>query len=306
MLAISVGLFCLVQGLIVIAAIKFRQQPGDESDGPPIHGNIPLEILWTAIPAVLVLGISVYSFQVYSEMGGLDPMNHAGHMKPAAQIAMQPDSMGIGLLAEGAADSDKTNFAAGVGARPGQTSPPDMRFEVMGLQYAWLFTDPETGSISGELHVPVDKDIELDITAQDVLHAFWVPQFRLKQDAIPGRTTQLRFTPREAGTYPIVCAELCGAYHGAMRTQVIVHTPEDYEQWQQSQVAMLNGLDEEAIALQIPNLEPQGDGEFLAPFAEALSMEMTPAMINQMQAQATVMAQADVMGHEHPSISHGS
>ena len=293
MLAISVGLFCLVQGLIIIAAVKFRQQPGDESDGPPIHGNIPLEILWTAIPAVLVLGISVYSFEVYNQMGGLDPMNHGGHLKPAAQIAMQPETMdsglGRGLLADGATgttDPESPNFAAGVGARPGQTAPADITIGVMGLQYAWLFTDPNTGAISGDLHVPVDKDIELDITAQDVLHAFWVPQFRLKQDAIPGKTTQLRFTPRKPGAYPIVCAELCGAYHGAMRTQIIVHTAEDYEQWQQSQMAMLEGMDEKAIAMQLPNLEPQGDGEFLAPFAEAMSMEMTPDMMQQMQAQS--------------------
>ncbi len=294
MLAISVGLFCLVQGLIVIAAIKFRQQPGDESDGPPIHGNIPLEILWTAIPAVLVLGISVYSFDIYNQMGGLDPMNHSGHIKPAVQVAMQPDAMTSGLLAatagdsesvSGSASADKPNFAAGVGAQPGDLDPADMTVKVMGLQYAWLFTYPDTGAISGELHIPVDKDIELDMSAQDVLHAFWVPQFRLKQDVIPGKTTQLRFIASVPGTYPIVCAELCGSYHGAMRTQVIVHTPEDYELWQQSQVALLEGVDNpQAIALASLTSTSKTDNEFLEPFAEAMSMDMTPEMMHQMHA----------------------
>ncbi|NJR70482.1 MAG: cytochrome c oxidase subunit II [Synechococcales cyanobacterium CRU_2_2] len=290
MLAISVGLFCLVQGLIVIAAIKFRQRPGDETDGPPIHGNIPLEILWTAIPAVLVLGISVYSFEIYNQMGGLDPMNHSGHIKPAAQIAMQPESMTSGLLAASGPEASgdaapQPNFAAGVGAKPGEMAPADMTVKVMGLQYAWLFTYPDTGAISGELHIPVGKDIELDISAQDVLHAFWVPQFRLKQDAIPGKTTQLRFVTSVPGTYPIVCAELCGSYHGAMRTQVIVHTPEDYELWQQSQLALLEGVgDPQAIALASVSAASKTDSEFLEPFAEAMSMDMTPEMIHQIHA----------------------
>ncbi len=283
MLAISVGLFFLVQGLIVIAAIKFRQQPGDESDGPPIHGNIPLEILWTAIPAVLVLGISVYSFEIYNQMGGLDPMDHSAHMKPAAvQVAMQTDAMAGGLLADGtSADPNRPNFAAGVGAKPGQMDPADVTVNVMGLQYAWIFTYPETGSVSGELHIPVGQDVELDITAQDVLHAFWVPQFRLKQDAIPGKTTQLRFVATQPGTYPIVCAELCGSYHGGMRTQVFVHTPEEYEQWKQTQIA--SGIETEAIAMAPPS-DSQSDGEFLEPFAEAMAMDMSPEMMHQMHA----------------------
>ncbi|MEM9772167.1 MAG: cytochrome c oxidase subunit II transmembrane domain-containing protein, partial [Cyanobacteria bacterium P01_D01_bin.73] len=78
MLTISLGLFVLVQGTLVYAGIKFRKRPGDETDGPPIRGNIPLEILWTSIPAVLVLGIALYSYEIYSEMGGLDPMSANG------------------------------------------------------------------------------------------------------------------------------------------------------------------------------------------------------------------------------------
>jgi cytochrome c oxidase subunit 2 len=85
MMTISTGLFLLVQGVIIAAAIKFRRRKDDETDGPPIHGNIPLEIVWTAIPAVMVLIISVYSFEIYNSMGGLDPMashDHAGYRLP--------------------------------------------------------------------------------------------------------------------------------------------------------------------------------------------------------------------------------
>ncbi len=274
MFAIAMGLFLLVQGLIVIAAIKFRQRPGDDSDGPPIHGNIPLEILWTAIPAVLVLGVSVYSFDIYNRMGGLDPMNHGGHSAhsaPTAQMMAYESSSG-----EAQAASQDSQYAGGIGARPGgEEKPADVVVNVTGLQYAWIFNYPN-GIISGELHIPANRDVQLNLSAQDVLHAFWVPQFRLKQDAIPGRQTELRFVPTEPGTYPIVCAELCGSYHGAMRSQVIVETPEAYDSWVQSQVAMLNGGEElagEAIAA-------NPEGEFLAPFAEAMAMDMSPSMMH--------------------------
>jgi cytochrome c oxidase subunit 2 len=67
--------------------------------------------------------------------------------------------------------------------------------------------------------------------ALDVIHAFWVPQFRLKQDVIPGQPTLLSFTPTRAGQYPIVCAELCGPYHGGMRSTVVVEEPESFAAW---------------------------------------------------------------------------
>ena len=67
--------------------------------------------------------------------------------------------------------------------------------------------------------------------AKDVIHAFWVPEFRLKQDVIPGQPTQLSFTPTRTGRYPIVCAELCGPYHGGMRSTVVVESPEDWDSW---------------------------------------------------------------------------
>mgnify|MGYP002780941823 FL=1 len=77
MLTIGTGIFLLVTGILIYSAIRFRRQPGDTSDGPHVHGNIPLEILWTAIPAVIVLAISLYSFSIYNEEGGLNPMDHS-------------------------------------------------------------------------------------------------------------------------------------------------------------------------------------------------------------------------------------
>jgi cytochrome c oxidase subunit 2 len=74
MMTIATGLFLLVEGVLVYSVIKFRRRKGDTTDGPPLEGNVPLEIVWTAIPTVIVFILAIYSFEVYNTMGGLDPM----------------------------------------------------------------------------------------------------------------------------------------------------------------------------------------------------------------------------------------
>lgn len=240
MMTIATGLFIIVQGALVYSMIRFRRRSGETGDGPPIHGNIGLEVFWTAIPAVIVLGISIYSFDVYNTMGGLDPM--AGHNHHSAPMAHQSGMAIAAPLMDGMEDGemaqDQENFqvALGIGAPlEAGDKQPDVVVNVMGLQYAWIFTYPESGVVSGELHLPVGQDVSLRIGAQDVIHAFWVPEFRLKQDAIPGREAELRFVPTREGDYPVICAELCGAYHGAMKTRVLVESADGFEQWIQSQ-----------------------------------------------------------------------
>ena len=269
MMTISVGLFLLVQGALVVAIFKFRQRPGDNTDGPPIEGNISLEILWTGIPVVIVLGLSAYSFEVYNSMGGLDPM--ASHDMGPKMAEMRGAAIAAPISSEGDPQPPKKNkqIALGLGASP-QTEgeAADLTVNVMGLQFAWLFTYPETGVVSGELHVPAGKEVQLNISAQDVLHALWVPEFRLKQDAIPGREVELRFVPKVPGEYSVVCAELCGAYHGAMKTQAIVHTQEDFDAWMQSQVANLPD-DTRTLAMNPADLSNE---QFLAPYAAEMGI----------------------------------
>jgi cytochrome c oxidase subunit 2 len=106
--------------------------------------------------------------------------------------------------------------------------------DVTAMQFAFIFHYPSADITSGELHVPLGQSVELHMEARDVIHAFWVPQFRLKQDVIPGQPTVLTFTATRAGSYPIVCAELCGPYHGGMRSTVVVHEPEAFESWLQA------------------------------------------------------------------------
>ena len=110
MMTISIGLFLLVQGVIVIVAIKFLRKPGELGDGTAVEGNVPLEILWTAIPAAIVLWISIYSFEIYNEMGGFDPSAandlHAMHGMPSGKgsamaATLDGDSKGSPMMAMG-------------------------------------------------------------------------------------------------------------------------------------------------------------------------------------------------------------
>jgi cytochrome c oxidase subunit 2 len=158
--------------------------------------------------------------------------------------------------------------AIGIGADPkAMGKPADLVVDVLGLQYAWIFTYPETGIVSGDLHMPVDRDVQLNIKASDVIHSLWIPQFRVKQDAIPGRDTQLRLRPRAVGTYPVVCAELCGAYHGGMRTTTIVESAEDFDQWVNEQLASADG---ENLGTAVANLSSE---EYLAPYTQEMGID---------------------------------
>ena len=112
-----------------------------------------------------------------------------------------------------------------------QNSLPMINVEVTALQFAFLFNYPEGEIVSGELHVPRGHPVSLKMESKDVIHAFWVPEFRLKQDVIPGQPTVINFTPTKTGKYPIICAELCGPYHGGMRSTVVVEEPEEYQAW---------------------------------------------------------------------------
>ena len=103
---------------------------------------------------------------------------------------------------------------------------------VKGWQFAWEFQYPELGdAYVGELHVPVGTPIELKLESPDVIHSFWVPEWSVKQDVVPGTVQRLLVTPTKVGTFPIVCTELCGLGHSTMRNRVIVQTPEEYEAW---------------------------------------------------------------------------
>ena len=228
--SIGTVLFLGIVILLVYSLVRFRRPSGDLSDGLAIEGNLPLEIVWTAIPAVVVLFVGLYSYDIYERMGGMVALNdHMAMDHSAMSHAAMPSEPrvwgGIGPASAVMATAGAGDAAA--------AAAPVLPVEVTAMQFAFIFHYPEGDITSGELHVPVGQPVELRMEARDVIHAFWVPQFRLKQDVIPGQPTVLSFTATRAGTYPIICAELCGPYHGGMRSNVVVHEPEAYTTWLQ-------------------------------------------------------------------------
>jgi cytochrome c oxidase subunit 2 len=245
----SIGtiLFIGIVGLLVFSLVRFRRRPGESGDGAAIEGNLPLEILWTAIPAVVVLFVGIYSYDIYERMGGMAPLNHHD-LAPQVEMAHRHagkggNAMVMAAVASGeavggvsAADSPpdsapQPRIWGGIGVPQQGAAAEAVSVDLTAMQFAFIFHYPDTNIISGELHVPAGRTVELHMEARDVIHAFWVPQFRLKQDVIPGQPTVLSFIATRPGSYPIVCAELCGPYHGGMRSTVVVHEPDAYEAW---------------------------------------------------------------------------
>jgi len=197
--------FFLIQGMLLISVIAFRARPDDHSDGPTYHGNPLLEIIWTIIPALVVVFLAVISFNIWNQ-----------NSQPKASVNMIDGN--------------------------------SITINVTGARYAWTHTyvterfDPNGTQIiinsGADLHTYIGQNVDLTLQTQDVIHSYWVPAMRVKQDLLPGdpmqggRPTALRFTPVRVESrpypaeYPIVCAELCGDGHGRMRGTVIVYEDE--------------------------------------------------------------------------------
>jgi cytochrome c oxidase subunit 2 len=111
--------------------------------------------------------------------------------------------------------------------------PNPMTVDVFSQQFAWSFGYPGKGNAysQGELHVPVNRQVEFKMHALDVIHSFWVPEWRIKKDNVPGITTTATVTPDRVGNYQLVCTELCGLGHAAMRAKVIVQSPAEFRKW---------------------------------------------------------------------------
>ena len=287
MMVISTGIFVLVQGAILYVAFRYQREEGDETDAKYVHGNIPLEIVWTAIPSVIVLALSLYSFDVYEQIGGLNPMDHSSHQGVHQEISNRKQKMTPSGIQEAAVmDTEMPGMAMPLAA-----DDSAVEVNVTGLQFAWLFNYVGTEVTSGELHLPVGRDALLNIMAMDVLHAFWVPEFRIKQDAVPGRTIPIRISPTVEGTYPLICAELCGAYHGVMRSQVIVQSERDYNTWLSEQAVAMKEQNHDADSknsVSTVALYPEllSDAEYLAPYAKKLGVTVDHLQAIQAQQQS--------------------
>src|SRR3954451_20157492 len=191
LLIASVPVFVLVTTVIGFSVLNFRMRPGEEDlDGPPIHGNTRLEVIWTAIPAILIVGLVTYAYVVLR-------------------------------------DIEKTPALA--------AGQKERGVQVFGEQFAWTFVYKEGARTfrSAQLSLPADESVKFDVQSKDVIHDFWVPDFRMKIDAVPGTTTSYRVTPKSSaiGPHQIVCAELCGLGHAFMRQTAHVMTKPQFAAW---------------------------------------------------------------------------
>lgn len=114
-----------------------------------------------------------------------------------------------------------------------RVDPQAMEVKVIASQWSWRFEYPEYGVTSTTLNLPVNRQALLKLTSTDVIHSFWVPEFRVKQDALPGETMvkELRITPTQLGEYKVRCAELCGLSHAYMVSPVVVMEQADFDAW---------------------------------------------------------------------------
>jgi cytochrome c oxidase subunit II len=108
-----------------------------------------------------------------------------------------------------------------------------LKVQVFSQQFAWSFGYPGKGNAwsEGELHVPLDRQVHFKMHAMDVIHSFWVPEWRIKKDNVPGIVTTAIVTPNELGTYELICTELCGFGHTTMRAKVVVEPPAEFRKW---------------------------------------------------------------------------
>jgi len=120
-----------------------------------------------------------------------------------------------------------------------RTPPPDaLDVYVTGKQWMWKFAYPDGPGEVGVLHVPAGRPVRVLITSRDVIHSFYVPAFRLKMDALPGRYTEIWFEAVRPGRYPVLCAEYCGLDHSRMRAEVVALEPGEFEAWRARRKAL--------------------------------------------------------------------
>lgn len=119
-----------------------------------------------------------------------------------------------------------------------KVDPDAMIVKVTAQQFTWTYEYPEYGFFSNELRLPVWKQVILQMEAKDVIHSFWVPEFRVKQDVVPGRVTEYRITPNLEGNYKVRCAELCGSNHAYMEGPIFVVSQAEFDAWVTEQKAL--------------------------------------------------------------------
>lgn len=193
-LVITGAIFLITEVALVVFLVRYRRREGRRAYYS--HGNKTAEVVWTVVPFVIVLVIAYMSNSVWLD-------------------AKVPDR---------------------VGANAASALP----LKIVAKQFEWNVTYPgpderiDTADdfvVRNQLHVPVDRPVRVELSSEDVIHSFFLPELRVKQDAVPGMTIPVWFEATQVGEYPLACAELCGLGHYRMRASLTVHEPADFEAW---------------------------------------------------------------------------
>jgi cytochrome c oxidase subunit 2 len=203
----GIGTFLFVGCVaVILTTVLFRRAPKyDLVNGDPIEGNLKLEITWTLIPLVIVALLTWQAMRVNSTLA----------------------TLGGKQRVTGGAEAMAVSAAAAAGE---PTARPYGPVQVIARQWSWEFVYPE-GVRSAELHLPLDQTVQLELVSLDVLHGFYVPAFRLKQDLIPGSVIAYRLTPTREGRYRLRDSQFSGAYFASNQTNVVVEAPAAFQDW---------------------------------------------------------------------------
>lgn len=189
--------FVLTEACLVYFLFRYRHKEGRKA--AYVHGNAKAEVVWTVIPALIVLFIAFTSRDVWNQIR--DPDRIPENAMPIRVTAKQFEWNAV---------------------YPG----PDGELDT-----------PDDLTSRNILHVPVDRPVVVLLNAEDVIHSFFLPALRVKQDAVPGMETPVWFEATETGEYVLACAELCGLGHYRMKGTLTVHSQADFQAWQAEQAA---------------------------------------------------------------------
>jgi cytochrome c oxidase subunit 2 len=200
----------LTWGLIIWAVVVYRRRKGQTGLPVQLRYNMPIEIFYTIVPLILVLGFFAFTAKEQNSI-------EAPTKNPDVQIEVYGKRWAWDFNYLNVGPSNKGVYSAGV-----QAVELD---KTASVDFSKLNT----------LYLPINKTVQIKLESRDVIHSFWVPDFLYKKDTIPGKDNYMYFTPTKLGTYEGKCAELCGQYHSLMLFEVKVVSQSEYDSYIQSQ-----------------------------------------------------------------------
>ena len=180
------------------------------------HGNTKLEVLWTTLTAIMFIGLNLMGTRIWA----------AERFEPAKAGAIPVEVTGMQFAWYFRYPGPDGKYAA---TKPELIDPSSGNEAAIGLDTSDAAAKDDV--VTGTMYLPVNREVDLSLRAVDVIHSFFVPSFRFKQDAVPGLVIHMHFTPTEVGDYEMACAELCGLGHYKMHGMVKVVSQEDFDKW---------------------------------------------------------------------------